>query len=282
MLPQTQGAKILFVEYVEPFILQHERQIDDFIGDMHNKLQSIGLGYLTKLVDILREKLLGQTAPQNVAGAQDTSAAGYAQNLLSRFAMPDARTNAASFYNMASGAAGLFANIPSVGSAQSHTRDVSSSAETNITLPSGTNVEKSNYIASERARLAAMLQSLEKEQQNIDLAYGSEITSKSTLPTSHSEASFESISHSDILSIPPSLVPGQKAPANRRSASGNWVTSWFSGEPSEEGSRPGTGRSVSGQGVGAGGKGWNAAKDMTDAISSSVDTGNSEMPDRRY
>ena len=140
----------------------------------------------------------------------------------------------------------------------------------------------------ERARLAAMLRKLEKEQQTIDLAYGADPASKSSsshLPTSHSEASFESISYSDVLPIPASLIPGQKpSPANRRTASGNWVSSWFVGAPSEESSRPATGRSVSGQSVG-GGKGWNAAKEVTDAIqgmSSSVDTGEGEMPDRRY
>jgi hypothetical protein len=154
-----------------------------------------------------------------------------------------------------------------------------------MTMPSGTTLEKSNYIASERARLAAMLRNLEKEQQTIDLAYGADPTSKGShhLPTSHSEASFESISHSDVLPIPASLIPGQKQPpANRRTPSGNWVSSWFVGAPSEEGSgsRPETGRSVSGQS--AGGKGWSAAREMTDAISSGVDREEGDGMDRRY
>jgi hypothetical protein len=273
-----------YLSYVEPFIAQYERNIDEFIGHAHERLQNAGLGYLSQIVDILREKLLGQAAPQQGAEFQNTSAAGYAQNLLSRFAMPDARTNAASLYGIASGAAGLFASMsPPAG----RTRDFSSSSDT-VNLPSGTNLEKSNYIASERARLANMLRTLEKEQQNIDLAYGSEPSSKtSNLATSHSEASFESISHSDILPIPTSLIPGQKSSQSQKpTTSGNWVTGWFAGAPPMPGeeTRPAsTGRNVSGQSTG--GKGWSAAKEMTDAIqgtSSGVDTGDVEMPNRRY
>lgn len=198
--------------------------------------------------------------------------------------MPDARNNAAGFYDIASGAAGLFAGISAPAS---QTRDFSSHSTGNVTLPSGTNLEKSNYIASERARLANMLRTLEKEQQTIDLAYGSEPSTKtSNLATSHSEASFESISHSDVLPIPPSLILGQKSnPAQRRTTSGNWVKDWFASTPPTPGeeSRPATGRNVSGQSTG--GKGWSAAKDMTDAIqgtSSGVDTGDVEMPGHRY
>jgi hypothetical protein len=232
VLPQTQGAKLLYVSYVSPFIIEHERQIDE--------------------------------------------------SLMSRFAMPDARTNAQNLYGMLSGL-----SVPTTNPGRPRDFSPSQSSQSTFTMPSGSNLEKANYIASERARLAAMLRNLENEQQTIDLAYGADPTSKSSLPTSHSEASFESISHSDVLPIPASLVPGQKsAPTSRRTASGNWVSSWFADAPapSEESSRPTTGRSVSGQS--AGGKAWNAAKEVTDAIqgmSSSVDTGDREMPDhRRY
>lgn len=283
VIPQTQGAKFLYVSYVSPFIIEHERQIDEFIGDLHNKLQSVGLGYLGQLADYIREKALGQAAPHSAGSQQDTSAAGYASSLMSRFAMPDARTNAQNLYGMLSNL-----SVPTNAPAQ-RSRDLSPSYSTpTMTMPSGTTLEKSNYIASERARLAAMLRNLEHEQQTIDLAYGADLASRGSshqLPTSHSETSFESISHSEVLPTPASLIPGQKTPpANRRTASGNWVSSWFAGAASEEGSRPNTGRSVSGQSMGAG-KGWNAAKEVTDAIqgmSSSVDTGEGDMPDRRY
>jgi hypothetical protein len=282
VLPQTQGAKLLYVSYVSPFIIEHERQIDEFIGELHNKLESIGLGYLGQLADFIRGKAFGQAAPQRPGAPQDKSAAGYAQSLMSRFAMPDARTNAQNLYGMLSGL-----SVPTTNPGRPRDFSPSQSSQSTFTMPSGSNLEKANYIASERARLAAMLRNLENEQQTIDLAYGADPTSKSSLPTSHSEASFESISHSDVLPIPASLVPGQKsAPTSRRTASGNWVSSWFADAPvpSEESSRPTTGRSVSGQS--AGGKAWNAAKEVTDAIqgmSSSVDTGDREMPDhRRY
>lgn len=281
VLPQTQGAKYLYQIYVSPFIVEHERQIDEMIGDLHDGLQSVGLGYLGQLVDLIREKALGQTALQHPTGTHDTSPAGYAQSLMSRFAMPDARNNAQNLYGMLSSL-----SVPTA--VPGRARDIPSSAgpsynsAAELTMPSGSNLEKSNYIASERARLANMLRSLEKEQHNIDLAYGSE---PSALPTSRSETSFESISHSEVLPIPPSLVPGQKPnTASRRTASGKWVSSWFAGAPSEELSRPGTGRSISGQST-EGGRGWSAAKEVTEAIqgmSSSVDTGDNEMPDRRY
>jgi Protein involved in membrane traffic len=93
VLPQTQGARVLYQEYVEPFLVHHEREIDEFIGRTHERAKAAGLQYFYQAIDFIREKILG-LPPQRAATAAPpppVGAAAYAQSLLSRFNLPQRR-----------------------------------------------------------------------------------------------------------------------------------------------------------------------------------------------
>src|SRR6478609_2472562 len=46
ILPQTQGARRLYEEYVHPYLEKNETQIDDFIASAHERLTAAGISYL--------------------------------------------------------------------------------------------------------------------------------------------------------------------------------------------------------------------------------------------
>ncbi|OAL24019.1 hypothetical protein AYO20_10764 [Fonsecaea nubica] len=191
VLPQTQGAKVLYLDYLEPYIVHHERQIDQFIGETHDKLQQMGLGYMNIAIEWAREKILGQKSPQQHAGQQQAAGVGgyasYASDLLSRFAMPGARTNtptqpgatSAGVYSMVSSfAAGLASpSNPSQGTYRSAAAEAASiSIPPNLfqfeNIPGQSTAEKSSFITAQRDRLLGLVRMLDSEQQNLDLAYG--------------------------------------------------------------------------------------------------------------
>ncbi|KIW95728.1 uncharacterized protein Z519_04313 [Cladophialophora bantiana CBS 173.52] len=191
VLPQTQGAKIFYLDYLEPYIVHHERQIDQFIGETHDKLQQMGLGYLNIAIEWARERILGQKSPQQPAGRQQAAGVGgyasYASDLLSRFAMPGARTNtptqpgttSAGVYSMVSNfAAGLASTSTSPqGTYRSAATEAASiSIPPNLfqfeNIPGQSTAEKSSFITAQRDRLLGLVRMLDSEQQNLDLAYG--------------------------------------------------------------------------------------------------------------
>lgn len=236
VLPQTQGAKHLYLTYFEPWIVHHEKQIDEFIGHTHQRLEQMGLGYMNIVVEWIREKILGQASPQPNAAASSAppGAAGYvnyASDLLSRFAMPAARTSAApsvqagagGVFGMLSSAAGaaLGAGATSGASASTNTlRAVPPSAQQPPSpnpesflagLSSMPSDQKSTYISNQRDRLNAMLKALDREQQSVDLAYGADTISRSSarrppssqsgvFSKSQSEQSFDNIDYDDVHS----------------------------------------------------------------------------------
>lgn len=268
VLPQTQGAKLLYLTYFEPFIIHHEKQIDQFIGQTHQRLEQVGLGYMNVVIEWIREKVLGQSSPQphsartTPAGAQGY--ATYATDLLSRFAMPAARTNAAPAVN-----SGGVLNMLSVAgaalgagaaTASGNTRGVPASAQAASmpdnflsNLSSMSSDQKSTFLSTQRDRLNTMLRALDKEQQSFDLAYGAEGTSRPSgsrrPPSSHSQGgglstksqsthSFDNIDYDDLHST------------GNGSHSGNG-----SGYPSQH-STPPTMRQSSGQGRPAASGNW--------------------------
>jgi len=228
VLPQTQGAKLLYLTYFEPFIVHHENQIDEFIGQAHRRLEQVGLGYMNVVIEWLRERVLGQASPQQHAAQKPAGTpayASYASDLLSRFAMPAARANAAPSVNsggvlnmLSAAGAALGAGAASSASA----RGVPASAQA-ASIPDSllaglgamSSDQKASYVSSQRDRLNAMIKALDKEQQTIDLAYGNENSSRqpgSRRPhSSHSQGgglstkslsnqSFDNIDYDDLHS----------------------------------------------------------------------------------
>ncbi|KAF7511505.1 hypothetical protein GJ744_004093 [Endocarpon pusillum] len=185
VLPQTQGAKLLYTNYVEPFIATHERQIEIFIGDLHDKGSRAGLGYLKRLIDLVRERAFGlqptRPEPGQPSQASSTTAASYAQSLLSRFAMPSARTPTTSdFYSMLSGAVTAATSSPSThptttrsttnpsNSSSSSSNNPNPLIPTHLTSPT----DKQTFLSAQREKLAVLMRALDREQRDLDLAYG--------------------------------------------------------------------------------------------------------------
>ena len=223
------------------------------------------MGYLNMIIEYFRDKVLGQESPQHQQGVPAQGYGSYAQDLLSRFAMPAARgTSDGGIY-------GMFAGAMSAG----RTRDVAAEA---ASVPDslvheqvrGNTAEKSKAISAQRERLTHILKSLEQEQQNVDLAYGSQpgaglrTVSGGLKTKSKSEQSFENVSYDEASGTdehPPKKV------TDRRSTSGNWlpagVGGWWAGQSSETGSDKKSSPK----------QGWSAAKDMVDAMTEGSSTG---------
>jgi len=269
----------------------------------------MGLGYMNILIEFLRDKILGQKSPQpeqshaqSNAGAGTASYASYASDLLSRFAMPGARTNepnprgttSANVYSMVSNLAG--AAFAGSAAPRSATHEASSIPGSLVdTIPGSTSSEKANYISAQRERLSTLLKALDREQQSLDMAYGSAPTynrppssssGASGLKTkSRSEVSFENVDYDEATervhtpgSTPPKLAT--ESPQARRTTSGNWLPAgmggWFGGgNTSSAKDRTETGRDTDEQSSTAS-KGWSAARDITEemarGMSSGVDT----------
>ena len=225
----------------------------------------MGMGYFHMLIEYFRDKILGQESPQPTQPAQGY--ASYAQDLMSRFAMPSARAPAeGGIYGMVSGFAGAMAT----GRPRDATAEAASIPDSLVREQTrgGSSEQKSRAIAVQRERLTQILEELESEQQNIDLAYGTgpgQRLSASGLKTkSKSEQSFENLSY-DEASGSEAHVPPKKV-TDRKSTSGSWmpagVTGWWAGgeagvnEKKKDSS-----------------KGWSAAKDMVDAMAEGSSTG---------
>lgn len=311
VLPQTQGAKFLYLTYFEPFILHHEHQIDAFIGQTHARLEQMGLGYMNIVVEWLREKVLGQSSPQAHAatsvppGAQGY--ATYAADLLSRFAMPQARTNAAPAVSGAGGMLGMLSSAAGAAmSNQSTSRSMPAATQAAgipDSLLSGIGAmssdQKSSYIVSQRDRLTNMLKALDKEQQTLDLAYGDAKGTGRRTPSSQggeftksrSQMSFDNIDYDDVHSSSGSGYPSQhstpptmrQSSGQKRTTSGNWVTGnlggWLGGSPRDERTEHDHREERRSPRVSGGAahpddedyasRGWSTARDITDSIARS-------------
>lgn len=172
VLPQTQGARVLYEQYVHPFLQDNESQIDEFIASSHERLKSSGLTYLRQAINYIKENLLGLPPAEPPAPVpENIGAQGYTQALLSRFSIPSAKwaapgaQGASDFYSLLSNAvaaasgAGASRSAPgSSGVASSgnlipeHLRDSS---------------EKMSFISTQKERLTYMLAALDREAQQL-------------------------------------------------------------------------------------------------------------------
>ena len=99
VLPQTQGARVLYQTHLHPWLAQHEAQIDEFIGSAHARMRSAGMHYLKEAIAYLRNALGLPAAPETASSSaasaphssSSTSAQSYTQSLLARFTLPSAR-----------------------------------------------------------------------------------------------------------------------------------------------------------------------------------------------
>ncbi|KAL1955477.1 hypothetical protein VTO42DRAFT_8503 [Malbranchea cinnamomea] len=212
VLPQTQGATKIYLEYVEPYLVHHEREIEQFIARTHERAKSAGLQQLYKAIDLFREKVLGLPPTMSVEATApattSSNAAYYAQTLLSRFNLP-----AASASNLAAPASELYSLLSSTLSSTLKSRDTragsSSTAESILPgdIASAPRAERERYISSLQERLGHFMSLLDREREglgtrdgaNDHLAYGTSYEFEGHgLRKNRSENSFENIDADDL------------------------------------------------------------------------------------
>lgn len=222
VLPQTQGARLLYQDYVDPFLTHHEREIEEMIGHTHERAKALGLQYFYQAIDLIRQKVLG-LPPQRPTTPPQPGAASYAQSLLSRFNIPvagapGAAANTNDWFSVLSTAVG------SVTSGKTReARDEELSASGNLLqrqMQSMSGAEKAHFISSQRELLDHLRSTLAQEEQSTprggleadDLAYGV------PLRKNRSENSFEVVDDEDI---------GRRS---ERKTSSGWTSGWFNSE----------------------------------------------------
>ncbi|KAJ5176191.1 TB2/DP1/HVA22-related protein [Penicillium canariense] len=230
VLPQTQGARMLYQDYVDPFLTHHEREIEELIGRTHEQAKALGLQYFYKAVELIREKVMG-LPPQRPAPPPPSGPAAYAQSLLSRFnipiaAGPGAPAAANDWYSVLSSALG---SVASSGKSR-ETREEELSASGTLLqqkLESMSGTEKAQYISSQREVLDFLRSALSREEQAMrrddpetdELAYGA------PLRKDPSENSFDVVDDEDL---------GSRHGARRTSS--RWTSGWLGTEHDSSGS----------------------------------------------
>lgn len=210
VLPQTQGAKLIYQTHIHPFLAHHEHDIDNLIISAHDRAKSAGLTYLKRAIEFVKENLLGiqpKARPETPPG----QGGNYAQSLLSRFNLPSAREGLAApagdFYGLLSAALGTI-NTPSGGA---NSRDVQAQdlGRSGTLIPQGMTSasEKMTFLSTQRERLRVLLSALDKEadglgpeatmERDVEKRMAGEQLGEG-LRKSRSEAEFEEIGRDDL------------------------------------------------------------------------------------
>ncbi|KAF2006834.1 hypothetical protein P154DRAFT_517307 [Amniculicola lignicola CBS 123094] len=228
MLPGSQGATFLYQEYLDPFLYHHEREIDDFITDAHDRAKQAGLQYVDIAVEWAKVNVLGMAPRQ--PSPPPTRGQSYAQNFMSRFNMPAARGDA-DLYNLVtqalSGASALY-----TGNQAAQASEMSRSSTLVPESIRGED-ERASYVATQRERLTTLLQAFDREQDNLrnrrDPSRG--YSDGSGLSKSRSEAEFDRIERDEIGNERPPY-PVTPPALDRRASQGGWMPwNWRQGQP---------------------------------------------------
>lgn len=206
VLPQTQGARLIYQSYIHPFLAHHESEIDVFITNAHDRAKAAGLQYLKRAIDFVKQNVLGMQAQHAPPPSKGET---YAQNLLSRFNLPSARQGLAApagdFYGLLSAAVGQVGAGGSTRDAQ--VEDISRSG-TLIPKDITDNADKMTFLATQRERLRMLLTVLDKEasdlsneemiQEDVNRRLGEGLQNEN-LKKSRSEADFDTIDDKEDL-----------------------------------------------------------------------------------
>lgn len=234
VLPQTQGARLLYQSHIHPFLAQHEAKIELFITETHDKAKKAGLGYVEQVIEYIKRNVLGM---QPKAMPEDHAKQGsYAQSLLSRFNLPSAREGLAApagdFYGLLSTAMGTMAR-------NSTSRDIQidelSQAGTLIPQHITSTAGKITFLSTQREKLRVLLAALDKEANGLDIERdvdrrlgGGGQAATNMFQRSRSEAEFDNIDKAE--------ASGQTFP--KKTASGSWMP-WGWGAIADQGSSTG-------------------------------------------
>jgi receptor expression-enhancing protein 1/2/3/4 len=176
ILPQTQGARIIYQEHIHPFLSENETQIEDFIASAHDRLKAAGIAYLKRAIELLKTNVLGMPPDEHPPAPEPESPQSYTQSLLARFSLPAARwtgtgNTGADFYNLLASAVTAATGAAGAGGTQGagRTGQADLSASGTLIPPSlrGTS-EKMTFIAAQRERLNIVISALDREAKELE------------------------------------------------------------------------------------------------------------------
>lgn len=173
ILPQTQGAKVLYQSHVHPWLQTNERSIDDFISSAHDRAKAAGYTYLKHAIELIKQHLLG-LPPKEPTPPSTPSTFSYTQSLIARFNLPSARpafssipasatSTATDFYSLLASAVNAATSRDPASATQA--RDLSNSGT--LIPPSVSGEERLSFISAQRERLAILLSALDKEANTL-------------------------------------------------------------------------------------------------------------------
>ena len=229
VLPQTQGARLLYQEYIHPFLAQHEAKIEDFITKAHYNAKRAGLAYVEQLIEYVKTSVLGM--PAKAVPQPYPADASYAQILLSRFNLPTAREGLAApagdFYSLLSAAMGIMTR--SAASRDTQVDELLSKGGGLIPQNITSTTAKIHFLSTQREKLRVLLSALDKEASGLEIERELErrmgAGASGGLQKSKSEAEFDNIDRAE--------VPGQTSQSG-----GTWMP-WSRGAKSNTGSSSG-------------------------------------------
>lgn len=174
VLPGQQGSVFVYQNYIHPFLYQHEREIDRFITNSHDKAKAAGLQYLKQGIEWVKVNLLGMQPRRPTPPASRN--VSYSQALLNRFVMPSARPDGFSGASSQPGAGagandlfsmlgGMVAQAAGPGGA-SRSRDAQArdlSASGNLVPQNLSGDERSAFISTQKDHLRILLEAFDKE-----------------------------------------------------------------------------------------------------------------------
>ncbi|KHO01608.1 pathogenicity protein [Metarhizium album ARSEF 1941] len=223
ILPQTQGARLLYEEHVHPFLANNETSIDEFIASAHKRLKATGMTYLRRVIEYLKTNVLNLPAsePEPAPSQSPAGPQGYTQSLLARFSVPRTRwagtaNTGNEFYNLLASAvsaasqAGGFAGNPSGPSGTSMT-------DSGTLIPPHVrgSAEKMTFIAAQRERLNIVLSALDREAQQIQSDGAG--TSRTVPPGSFAPSGTRDMDDDQMTHRPPSGLGMSSALSKSRS-----------------------------------------------------------------
>ncbi|ESZ99193.1 hypothetical protein SBOR_0400 [Sclerotinia borealis F-4128] len=209
ILPQSQGARVLYQTYVHPWLHNNELAIDDFIASAHERAKAAGVTYLKQAIELIRQQIFG-LPPREPTPPSTPSTYTYTQSLMARFNLPSARpsfspnsiggatSTATDFYS-------LLASAVSAATSSNATTGVSEGRElsnSGMLIPNNVSgSERITFIQAQRERLSILLSVLDKEAQALQ--------NEKRVPRNISSMSFDGTSsEDDNLDRPKSSMSG--------------------------------------------------------------------------
>lgn len=261
LLPgESQGASLAYRAYVQPFLHQHERDIETFINDVHGQGKRLAAEWMRQVVEWIKVQLLGQSAAQVQAHQEEKEAnkdVPYTQRLLAVFNTPPTSnqtsndtattsngTTAAATFNSAlqqattalAYAAAASTSTPwSSSSSAAPTHDVTQpqphNTQTNLTdtlaalIPAhlSSPAERLGYVSAQKDRLRALLGAFEREEASVGQSLTPPAGEAADLKKSGSEADFDRIEHVEIPAVESEMKQVGRPGVQKTKSWGAWA-----------------------------------------------------------